>query len=216
MNKKDFTILLRAVVRAEMKPLMTEIVQTALAKEFKVLREALCATQKPNPNSRAESRKILSEDINIDELMKEEGLLLRDVIEQDDLNEVVMKKPPKLFKGENVFTEMLQQTVDEGYQIGAMQKQGVNPGAGGQTLVKIDGMPDRSDMVNAIGYGRLNEGVSSEVPGSTVVQIPQQTPDGKSINPHAIPDFLLKAMNKDYSKDLKSLKEHADKNRPGR
>lgn len=213
MNKKEFTILLRAVVRAEMKPLMTEIVQTALAKEFKVLREALCAT--PKPNSRAESRKILSEDINIDELMKEEGLLLRDVIEQDDDLNDVMKKAPKLFKGENVFTEMLQQTVDEGYQIGAMQKQGVNPGAG-QTLVQIEGMPNRSDMVNAIGYGKLNEGVSNEVPGSTVVQIPQQTPDGKAINPHAIPDFLLKAMNKDYSKDLKDLKAHADKNRPGR
>lgn len=214
MNKKEFTILLRAVVRAEMKPLMTEIVQTALAKEFKVLREALCAT--PKPNSRSESRKILSEDINIDKLMKEEGFLLRDVIEQDDLNEVVMKKPPKLFKGENVFTEMLQQTVDEGYQIGAMQKQGVNPGAGGQTLVQIDGMPNRSDMVNAIGYGRLDEGVSTKVPGSTVVQIPQQTPDGRAINANAIPDFLLKAMNKDYTKDLKDLKEHADKNRPGR
>lgn len=208
MNKKDFTILLRAVIRAEMKPMITEIVQTTIAKEFKLLREALVATPTPSkpskPSTRAETRDLLSEDINIDELMQDDGMLLKDIIGQD---ETVPSEAPQLFKGDNVFTNMLQKTVDDGYRIGTMQKQA--PEGAGQNLVQIEGAADKSEMANALGYGD-----APSVPGR-IVQIPQTNPEGAPINPNSVPDFLLKAMNKNYSKDLKSLKENADRNRSG-
>lgn len=213
MNKKDFTILLRAVIRAEMKPMIAEIVQTTIAKEFKLLREALVATPTPSkpskPSTRAETRDILSEDINIDELMQEDGILLQDILEQD---ENIPSQAPQLFKGDNVFTNMLQKTVDDGYRIGTMQKQA--PEGAGQNLVQIDGAMDKSEIANVLGYGDMASPVAPSAPGR-IVQIPQTNPDGAPINPGAVPDFLLKAMNKNYSKDLKSLKENADRNRSG-
>lgn len=214
MNKKDFTILLRAVIRAEMTPLITEIVQTTIAKEFKLLREALVATPTPStpskPSSRAETRDLLSEDINIDELMQDDGILLQDIIGRD---ENIPSQTKKLFKSDNVFTNMLQKTVDDGYRIGTMQNQA--PEGAGQNLVQIDGMPDKSEMVSALGYGDMVAPGAPAAPGR-IVQIPQTTPEGAPINPNAVPDFLLKAMNKNYSKDLKNLKENADRNRNAR
>jgi len=194
MNKKDFTILLRAVIRAEMTPLITEIVQTTIVKEFKLLREALGVTlpsSKPfKPSTRAETREILSEEINIDELMQDKDILLQDIIKKD---ENISSSTPKLFKGNNVFTDMLQQTVDDGYRIGTMQNQA--PEGAGQNLVQIEGAVDKREMANALGYGNMVSPDAPSVPGR-IVQIPQTTPEGAPINPNSVPDFLLKAMNK--------------------
>lgn len=217
MNKKDFTILLRAVIRAEMKPMITEIVQTTIAKEFKLLREALVATPTPSkpskpskPSTRAETRDLLSEEINIDELMQDDRILLQDIMEQDE-DLPSPSQAPKLFKGDNVFTNMLQKTVDEGYRVGTMQNQAPE---GGQNLVQIEGAIDKSEIANALGYGDMVSPGAPSSPGR-IVQIPQTNPEGKPINPNSVPEFLLKAMNKDYSKDLKNLKENADRNRNG-
>lgn len=206
MNKKEFVTLLRAVIRTEMKPIVKEVVQN----EFRLLRESL-STQ---PKTRVKSREMLSEDISIDALM-DESLLLRDVIEKEEAQEVEMPKARKLFKGENVFTNMLQQTIDEGYKAGSIQRE-APAGSGAQNLVQIGEGPNRADMLSAIGYGGelADEQRPAGIPGTKVVQVPQMNPDGRPINPNDVPDFLLKAMNKNYSKDLKDLKK-ADKRRHG-
>lgn len=205
MNKREFVTLLRAVIRTEMKPIVKEVVQN----EFRLLRESL-VTQ---PKTRVESREMLSEDISIDALM-DESLLLRDVIEKEEAQEVEVPKARKLFKSENVFTNMLQQTLDEGYKAGSIQREAPE-GGGAQNLVQIGEGPSRADMLSAIGYGgELGAGEAAGIPGTKVVQVPQTNPDGRPINPNSVPDFLLKAMNKNYSKDLKDLKK-ADNRRHG-
>ncbi len=203
MNKREFVILLRAVIRKEMKPIVEEVVQS----EFRLLRESMVVSQKPV----RKSRELLSEDISIENLM-EEGLLLKDVLAQE-AQDVEIPKKRKLFKNSNVFTNMLQQTIDEGYKIGTIQRE--VPAGGGQNLVQIGNpSPNRADMLDAIGYGELSSEGAVDTPGTQIIQVPQATPDGKPINPKNIPAFLLQAMNKDYSKDLKELKK-ADNRRHG-
>jgi len=134
---------------------------------------------------------------------------LRKVIEREE-----QPQPRQLFKENkdgNVFTDMLQQTLNEGYAPGTMQKIGPQLDAG-QQLVQVSDVPDRRSMVDAIGYGRMGSNSVASVPGT--IQVPEKTPDGKPIDVSKIPPFLLKAMNKDYSKTLENSKK-ADKARKG-
>lgn len=217
MNQKEFVKMLRLLIRSELRPIIEEVVEEVVSNEFRLLREELSASQMMS--GRDVGRELMQEDDNVDlsSLFSEaDDMSLRGVIERDE-----QQPKRQLFKESkgNVFTDMLQQTVNEGYKPGSIQSN-VPQADNGQQLVQVNTpaqVPNRRSMIDAIGYGNMGQGNAASVPGNAtpnVVQVPEKTPDGKPIDANAIPDFLLSAMTKDYSKTLADSKK-ADKMRRG-
>jgi hypothetical protein len=189
----------------ELKEIIGEEVRRAVRREFKLLRESLENNIGGN-TSLPVLKEIIGEEVR--RAVRREFKLLREslennigsntslwsMMEEERMEEenVVKKVTPTLFQeNTNRFANILNETL-------ATPREDIND----QQVIERQNLQSK--------YASLVNGA----PEQTKITVPKTSASGKNVDPDALPDYLLKAMNKDYRSTLKAMKKSADMKRP--
>lgn len=198
MKSNDFAKVLRTIIRKELKGIVQEAVDEAVAREFKLLREELAKPTKTTPTQKRPAQSVQRS--FADMMMDEEEAPQKEVITE---NKKYFKNSP--------FANILNQTA---------------PFSGREdtsdaTQQKVR-LAMRQQMAGKLGYGNKDEikMTTADVPGyEQEVSLPTQDPDGRPINVDALNTEtgmkVLQNLTRNYS-DVVKAAEKKTKQRQGK
>jgi hypothetical protein len=187
MKSSEFTKVLKSVIRSELKEIVKEAVDYAVAREFRLLREELTKPSKQSVKS-----------------VKQKGsnITFADMMEDDEPRQErqVINEEKKYFK-ESPFADVLNQTRPFG-----KDDEAANPY---QQTVR---MALRQKIAQEAGYGdTVNLKTDDIAPTTQEITIPTQDPDGKPINTKALESEagmkVLQNLTRNYSDVLKAAEK---------